>query len=247
MEAFLHFVKNEWYFAVPLILMSLAGVALISWRLLLNLNARTDLNTFLPIFQKIWAQEGEEEAKLFCTRQSGLIPRKLFIAGLDTYKQGTAAMRRAMANVMEVDILPDLNFLLAPILALAKVATMMGLLGTVISMIGTFNEIGKAAQSGGGAGVAGSADKIGLALFATMLGLATAIPLVFTHVLLKDWIYRQELKMKTAGQKLIMIVQNTKPGSVPPDDDQVGDRRPEGAPRGGGAVRPVTADRGRRG
>ena len=124
---------------------------------------------------------------------------------------------------------------------------LMGLLGTVISMIGTFNEIGKAAQGGGGAGVAGSADKIGLALFATMLGLATAIPLVFTHVLLKDWIYRQELKMKTAGQKLIMIVQNTKPGSVPPDEDQVGARRPEGAPRGGGAARPVTADRGRRG
>ena len=60
-------------------------------------------------------------------------------------------MRRAMANVIELEILPDLNFLLPTILAIAKIATMVGLLGTVISMIGTFNEIqksGRAATSG---------------------------------------------------------------------------------------------------
>jgi biopolymer transport protein ExbB len=241
MEAFLHFVTHDWYFAIPMILMSLSGVALISWRLLLNFNARTDLDTFMPLFQKIWAQEGEDEAKEFCLRQSGMIPRKLFIAGLDTYKQGTAAMRRAMANVMEVEILPDLNFLLAPILAIAKIATMVGLLGTVISMIGTFNAIGQAAKGGGGGGVASSASEIGLALFATMLGLATAIPLVFAHVLLKDWIYRFELKMKTVGQKLIMIVQNTKPGSVPPDDELEARAEGRGRTGGAGATRPAAA------
>jgi len=39
-------------------------------------------------------------------------------------------MRRAMANVIELEVLPDLNFLLAPILAVAKIATMVGLFGT---------------------------------------------------------------------------------------------------------------------
>src|SRR5947207_4337180 len=216
MEAFLHFVKNEWYFAVPMIVLSLTGVALISWRLLLNFSARTDLNTFLPIFQKIWAEEGEEEAKLFCTRQPGLIPRKLFVAGLDTYKQGTAAMRRAMANVMEVDILPDLNFLLAPILAIAKIATMVGLLGTVISMIGTFTEIEEITRSKKGE-VASQAGSIGLALFATALGLITAIPLVFAHVLFKAWIGNFEVKMKNAAQKLLVLMQATKaaPAATP--------------------------------
>ena len=46
-----------------------------------------------------------------------------------------------MANVIELEILPDLNFLLPPILAIAKIATMVGLLRTVISMINTFNKI----------------------------------------------------------------------------------------------------------
>src|SRR5262249_39847509 len=128
---------------------------------------------------------------------------------LETSKQGLAAMRRAMANVIELEILPDLNFLLPTILAIAKIATMVGLLGTVISMIGTFSSIEKMRASG--EGVAGQAGDIGLALFATALGLVTAIPLVFTHVLFKAWISNFEVKMKGAAQKLILIMQAAKP------------------------------------
>ena len=71
-----------------------------------------------------------------------MIPRKLYVAGLETARQGTAAMRRAMANVIELEILPELNFLLATILAIAKIATMVGLLGTVMGMIRSFAALG---------------------------------------------------------------------------------------------------------
>src|SRR5581483_10077178 len=119
-----------------------------------------------------------------------------------------AAMRRAMANVIELEILPDLNFLLPVILAIAKIATMVGLLGTVISMIGTFSAIeAMAGQQGGATPQAGA---IGLALFAPALGLVTAIPLVFTHVLFKAWIATFEVKMKSAAQELLLIVQSAK-------------------------------------
>ena len=117
-------------------------------------------------------------------------------------------MRRSMANVIELEILPDLNFLLAPILAIAKIATMVGLLGTVISMIGTFNEIQKARG-----GVTEQAGAIGLALFATALGLVTAIPLVFAHVLFKAWVAKFEVRMKSAAQKLMVLLQSHKPPS----------------------------------
>jgi biopolymer transport protein ExbB len=116
-------------------------------------------------------------------------------------------MRRAMANVSELEIVPDLNFLLAPILAIAKVATMVGLLGTVISMINTFSAI---SQETVASGVASHSKEIGLALFATALGLVTAIPLVFAHVLFKDWIHRYELKMQSAAQKLLVMFQHPK-------------------------------------
>jgi len=210
MSAFLHFIKNDWWIAIPLFLMSISGVTMVIWRLLLNKHANTDMNTFLPEFQQKLEHEGVQGALNYCRSRNDAIPRQLYAAGLDVSKQGLAAVRRAMANVIELEILPDLNFLLPPILAIAKVATMVGLFGTVISMIGTFTAI---QNSGGNA--TESAGSIGLALFATALGLITAIPLVFAHVLFVAWVRKFETKMKSAAQKLLVLLQSVKPGKGP--------------------------------
>jgi biopolymer transport protein ExbB len=204
MSAFLKFVTVDWYFAIPMFLMSGAALTLVFWRILLNVNARTNMNQFLPAFQSKLEREGVEGTLRFCRAQTGIIPRRLFVAGLENSKQGLSAMRRAMASLIELEILPDLNFLLPSILAIAKVATMVGLLGTVISMIGTFQKIQEARDPQAHSG------EIGLALFATALGLVTAIPLVFAHVLFKAWINQFEVRMKSAAQKLLILVQAAK-------------------------------------
>jgi biopolymer transport protein ExbB len=203
MQALWTFITHDWYFFVPLFLMSLTGLTLVIWRLLLNINASTNMSEFLPVFQQKLEKEGVEGALRFCRKRTDVIPRRLYVAGLETSKQGVAAMRRAMANVIELEILPDLNFLLPTILAIAKIATMVGLLATVISMIGTFNEIQKAK----GGDVGAQAGGIGLALFGTAMGLVTAIPLVFAHVLFKAWVAQFEVRMKSAAQKLILLLQ----------------------------------------
>ena len=84
---------------------------------------------------------------------------------------------------------------------------MVGLFGTVISMINTFQKI----QDAKGGGVADQAGAIGLALFATALGLITAIPLVFAHVLFRSWVGRFELRLKSAAHRLLFLLQNVKP------------------------------------
>jgi len=226
MGAFGHFVLHDWWIAIPMFCMSLTGVAFVIWRLLLNLNGNTNLNEFLPVFQKRLEAEGPDGALRFCKARPDIIPRRLFVAGLQSSKQGTAAMRRAMANEIELEIIPDLNFLLAPILAIAKIATMVGLLGTVISMIDTFTKI----QGAGEGGAASHAGAIGLALFATALGLVTAIPLVFAHVLFKAWVGKFEVRMKSAAQKLILLVQAQKSGApaVPAAAAPVAAARPVG-------------------
>ena len=213
MSAFTHFIFNDWYFAIPMFLMSFTAVTLVVWRILLNLDAKTDLNSFLPKFQKVLDEDGADAALAYSRSQKGVIAKKLFPAGLETRAQGASAMRRAMASVIELEIVPDLNFLLALVLAIAKIATMVGLLGTVISMINTFSAI-SAEQSA--QGVTSHSKEIGLALFATALGLVTAIPLVFSHVLFKDWIARYELKMQSAAQKLLVMLQNHKGASGRP-------------------------------
>lgn len=213
MQVFKDFIFHHWYFAVPMFAMSAIALALVFWRLFLNFSARTNLSTFLPQLQDRLAREGVEGAIQFCKTQPGLIARKLCVVGLETSRQGLAAMRRAMVNVVELEILPQLNFLLPMILALAKIATMVGLLGTVISMIGTFNEL-TSMKSGNELG--GKGKDIGLALFATALGLVTAIPLVFAHVLFKAWIHSYEVSMKSAAQKLLLLVQAARTPAAAP-------------------------------
>ncbi len=203
MSAFWEFVKGDWYFAIPMGLMSITALTLVIWRLLLNLNATTNMNEFLPVFQEKLEKEGVDGALRLCRTRTDVIPRKLFTSGLETSKQGLAAMRRAMANTIELELLPDLNFLLPTILSIAKIATMVGLLGTVISMIGTFQKISEA-----GTNPQAHSGAIGLALFATALGLMTAIPLVFAHVLFKAWVSKFEVRMRSAALKLLVLVQD---------------------------------------
>jgi biopolymer transport protein ExbB len=207
MSAFWTFLTQHAWIALPMIAMSLAGVTLVIWRFLLNMNATTNMNEFLPLFQEKLEREGLDGALRFCRGRTDVIPRKLYVAGLETSKQGLSAMRRAMANMIELEIVPDLNFLLPSILAIAKIATMVGLLGTVISMVNVFQEIQKSG-AGGGSKYSG---EIGLALFATALGLITAIPLVFAHVLFKGWLAKFEVRLKGAAQKLLVLVQSVRP------------------------------------
>lgn len=206
-SAFVNFVTKDWYFAVPMFAMSFIGVGLVIWRLLLNINHKTNMDEFLPLFQQKLQKEGVDGALRFCRTRNDYIPRRLYVAGLENSKQGSAAMRRAMANTVELEIMPDLNFVLPTILAIAKIATMVGLLGTVISMIGTFQTITESGQ-----GASAQAQSIGLALFATALGLITAIPLVFSHVLFKAWVAKFEVKMKSAAHKLLVLVQSKQSG-----------------------------------
>lgn len=161
------------------------------------------MNEFLPTFQEKLEREGLNKALAFCRSRTDIIPHRLFVAGLETYKQGFAAARRSMADVIEREILPDLNFLLPSILVIAKVATLSGLAVTIGSMIGTFNAI---QQANGGAVPGPVPGAIDLALFGSAMGLLCAIPLVFTHVLFKAWVTRFEAKLRKAAKVLMVLL-----------------------------------------
>jgi biopolymer transport protein ExbB len=220
MKVLWDFIVDHPLFAIFMFGMSISAVTLVVWRILLNINAKTNMNQFLPVFQEKLEKDGVDGALRFCKKQTGVIPRRLFTAGLETSRQGLAAMRRSMANVIELEITPELNTLLPTILAIAKIATMVGLLGTVISMIGTFShlqEVRKAsAEVGEQRDVADQGKDIGLALVATAMGLITAIPLVFAHVLFKAWVANFEIRMKNSAQKLLLLVQAIKPVAASP-------------------------------
>lgn len=218
----LSFFTSEWYFSYPMTLMLFVALALVVWRLLLNMSAKSNLDALLPDVQENLKRKGTKAALALCESETGLIPKVMYTAGLQAADQGVAAMRRSMQAAVDHEILPRLNFLLPTILAIAKIATMVGLLGTVISMILTFTAMNSEAVKGAAAGadMAKQSEKIGLALFATAFGLMTAIPLVFAHVLFKASITKFEIKTKVAAQKLVTLVQKAKSGDWGDDEEE---------------------------
>src|ERR1700687_3450036 len=101
-NAFVDFITVHWYYAIPLFLMSCTGVALVIWRLLLNMNCRTNMNEFLPQFQQRLETEGVPGARRYCKARTDMIPGRLYVAGLENAPQGMSAVKRAMANSIEL-------------------------------------------------------------------------------------------------------------------------------------------------
>ena len=192
--------------------MSLVAAALVIWRFLLNKSANTDMDEFLPVFQQTLRKKRHQGRDRAVQGGEGADPEPAVRRRAGGGRPGRP--RRcggAWPTRPNWRSCRGCNFLLAPILAIAKIATMVGLFFTVISMINTFNAIGEEpTRTGKAKDDRGHASKIGLALFATAIGLFTAIPLVFSHVLFKDWIARFETKIKAASQKLITLVTNYK-------------------------------------
>src|SRR5215208_3331147 len=104
MNAAIKFFTEEWYFALPPVVMSICSACLVTWRVLLNRSAKTDMDEFLPVFQETLRKKGIKGAISLCKEEPGLIPNHLFVAGLEAADQGAAAMKRSMATETELEI-----------------------------------------------------------------------------------------------------------------------------------------------
>jgi biopolymer transport protein ExbB len=83
--------------------------------------------------------------------------------------------------------------------ALANVATLTGLFGTVMGMIGAF----LALRSGGGADPSSLAGGLGTALTATALGLVTAIPSLTAHAVFQKKVQATAAQMEALLSALL--------------------------------------------
>lgn len=182
-------------------LLSLASLTIIIWRIWLNVSAKTDLADFLERLQEDLNNGGRDAALEMCEDEPGVIP-KLFTTALQTCEQGKVATRNALANLIELEIVPDLNFLLPFILVLAKLSPMVGLLGTVTGMIQAFSKIAAETKVSPDA----LADDIGMALFTTAEGLIIAIPLIFAYTMFRERVTRFELDLQRAAQAALNML-----------------------------------------
>jgi len=89
---------------------------------------------------------------------------------------GYTKIRMLLSDRFQRDVLSDLEYRLSWVYTVIKTAPMVGLLGTVVGMMGAFSKL--AAGRGENVDPTLLADNISLALITTACGLAIAIPLV---------------------------------------------------------------------
>jgi biopolymer transport protein ExbB/TolQ len=98
--------------------------------------------------------------------------------------------------------MPSLEAFLPVILLFAKIAPMLGLLGTVWGMIGAFRTIAGATRVEPSA----LANDIGMALYTTAEGLLIAIPLIFAYTIFQQRIQRFEVDLQRGSQEALRLL-----------------------------------------
>ena len=103
-------------------------------------------------------------------------------------KLGFAKVKQLLADRFQRDVLQDLEYRLSWVNTVIKAAPMIGLLGTVLGMMGAFYKL----SSGDSVDPAQLAQDIQFALITTACGLAIAIPLVLCTAYINVQIRKME-------------------------------------------------------
>ena len=106
---------------------------------------------------------------------------QLVIVAVENRNKPIRKIRQMLSEFFEREIIADFDARMAWLNTIVKAAPMLGLLGTVVGMIGAFRTIAGSGETG--VQPSELADDISLALITTACGLAIAIPIViFSNV-----------------------------------------------------------------
>lgn len=140
-----------------------------------HLNAKA----FLDQIRKLLSANNIDRAKKLCDATTAPVAR-VAKAGLNRIHRGEAAVAQAMEETMN-DAIPEVKTRIGALWSLANIVTLVGLLGTITGLIGTFAAIGNAnpaeRQERLSAGIAE-------AMYNTAYGLSLALVCMLGHLLL---------------------------------------------------------------
>lgn len=114
-----------------------------------------------------------DEAIAVCADDRRAMPQ-LALYAIENRDQGGDRVERQLAERFQLDVLADIEHRLSWVSTVIKSAPMIGLLGTVIGMMGAFSNLSSGAQVDTGK----MAEDIMFALITTACGLAIAVPLL---------------------------------------------------------------------
>jgi biopolymer transport protein ExbB len=195
---------NGLFFTIAFAALSLASVGLVAWRIIRNLRAHANPDHFFDRLEQELQRGGGQAAFQYVEEEARKqrVLARLMLAVFREGGRGKIAARDAMADCIDTEIMPSLEAFLPVILLFAKIAPMLGLLGTVWGMILAFGKIAGATRVEPSA----LANDIGMALYTTAEGLLIAIPLIFAYTIFQQRIQRFEIDLQRGTQEALRLL-----------------------------------------
>lgn len=148
--------------------------------------------------EALFEEEEYQEALELCENEPNFLTNVLS-AGLPKINAGFDAMEKAMDEVAEEETI-KLHQKIGWLSLIGNIAPMMGLFGTVLGMIGAFNEITRL-----GANVTPKDLSAGIstALITTLFGLFVAMPALFFFFLFRNKVIKVSLEITAIAADLV--------------------------------------------
>ncbi|MBX9791814.1 MAG: MotA/TolQ/ExbB proton channel family protein [Pirellulales bacterium] len=166
---------NLCYVALAVVAVWGAFMVIITWRRVAQVRFRNerDQNAFLAQLNENLDAGDFDAAATLCADDTRAVPQLIGLA-LAHRDLGPAKLRHLVADRFQRDVLADLEYRVTWVQTVIKSAPMLGLLGTVIGMIGAFSKLAATNK----VEPTKLANDISVALITTFDGLVIAIPLI---------------------------------------------------------------------
>jgi biopolymer transport protein ExbB len=168
-----------------------------------NINA----NAFMVQIQKMVMANSIDKAIKLCNAAPSAALAKVIKAGLTRANKGTEEIQNAVEEA-SLEVVPFIQKRTNSLLAIANIATLMGLLGTIVGMIGAFSSMANVAPDKRQAELG---KNISLAMNTTAFGLIVAIPCMISHLILAGVTKKiiDEIDLYSVKLENLLISRNT--------------------------------------
>jgi biopolymer transport protein ExbB len=174
-------IADGGFWMIIILLTSIVGLGVIIERFIFlffkyNINA----NAFMGQVQKLVMANSIDKAIKLCNAAPTAALARVIKAGLTRANKGTDEIQNAVEEAT-LEVIPFIQKRTNALLAIANIATLMGLLGTIIGMIKAFDAMADAAPDERQAKLG---KAVALAMNTTAFGLIVAIPCMIFHLIL---------------------------------------------------------------
>jgi biopolymer transport protein ExbB len=192
-----------WYFAVPFLLASVIALWFGMERLVVLRQGRVIPRPFVERFlQHLEQGKLDPETALGLCHQNGSPVAQVFAHGVRKWGKPSVEVEQAIIDGGERQV-SQLRNHLRILNGVASVAPLIGLFGTVVGMIMSFNDIATSDAMGKANELAGG---IAVALLTTAVGLAIAIPSLILYMYLSGRVDSLVMEMDELAQNVVHLI-----------------------------------------